>query len=30
MWRGVVAVSTLGDDLTFIVSVCLGKCDIFS
>ena len=29
MWRGVTAVSTLRDDLTFIVSVSLGKYDIF-
>ena len=30
MWRFVTAVSTLRDDLTFIVSVGLGKYDIFS
>ena len=30
MWRGVTAVSTLRDDLTFIVSVSLRKYDIFS
>ena len=29
MWRGVTAVSTLRDDLTFIVSVNLRKYDIF-
>ena len=28
--RGVTAVSTLRDDLTFIVSVSLRKYDIFS
>ena len=28
MWRSVIAVSTLRDDLTFIVSVSLGKYDI--
>ena len=30
MWRGVTAVSTFRDDLTFIVSVSLRKCNIFS
>ena len=30
VWRGVTAVSTLRDDLTFIVSVTLRKYDIFS
>ena len=30
MWRGVTAVSTLRDDLTFIVSVSLRKYDILS
>ena len=30
MWRGVTAVSTLRDDLTFNVSVSLRKYDIFS
>ena len=30
MWRGVIAVSTLRDDLTFIVSVSLRKYDILS
>ena len=30
MWRGVTAVSTLRDDLTFIVIVSLRKYDIFS
>ena len=30
MWRGVTAVSTLRDDLTFIVSVSLKKIDILS
>ena len=30
MWRGVTAVSTFRDDLTFIVSVSLSKYDIFS
>ena len=30
MWRGVTAVSTLTDDLTFIVSMSLRKYDIFS
>ena len=30
MWRDVTAVSTLRDDLTFIVSVSLKKYDIFS
>ena len=30
MWRGVTAVSTLRDDLTFIESVSLKKYDIFS
>ena len=29
MWRGVTAVSTLRDDLTFIVSVSLRKYDIY-
>ena len=29
MWRGVTAVSTLRDDLTFIVSVSLRKYDTF-
>ena len=30
MWRGVTAVSTLRDDLTFIVSMSLRKYSIFS
>ena len=30
MWRGVTAVSTLRDDLTFIVSANLRKYNIFS
>ena len=30
MWRGVTTVSTLRDDLKFIVSVSLRKYDIFS
>ena len=30
MWTGVAAVSTLRDDLTFIVSVSFRKYDIFS
>ena len=30
MWRGVTAVSTLRDDLPFIVSVSLRKYDTFS
>ena len=30
VWRGVTAVSTLMDDLTFFVSVSLRKCDMFS
>ena len=30
VWRGVTAVSTFRDDLTFIVSVSLRKYDIFS
>ena len=30
MWRGVTALSILKDDFTFIVSVSLRKCDIFS
>ena len=30
MWRGVTAVSTLRDDLTFIVSVSLRKHYMFS
>ena len=30
MWRGVTTVSTLRDDLTFIVSASLRKYDIFS
>ena len=30
MWRGMTAVSTLRDDLTFVVSVGLRKYDIFS
>ena len=30
MWRGVTAVSTLRDDLTFIVSVSLRKYDILT
>ena len=30
MWRGVTTVSTLRDDLTFIVSVSLRKFDLFS
>ena len=30
VWRGVTAVSTLRDDLTFIVSVSLRKYNIFS
>ena len=30
VWRAVTAVSTLRDDLTFIVSVSLRKYDIFS
>ena len=29
MWRGVTAVSTLRDELTFIVGVSLRKYDIF-
>ena len=28
VWSGVKAVSTLRDDLTFIVSVSLRKCDV--
>ena len=30
MWSGVTAVSTLRDDLIFIVSVTLRKYDLFS
>ena len=30
MWRGVTAVGTLRDSLTFIESVSLRKYDIFS
>ena len=30
MWRGVTALSTLRDDLAFIVSVSLREYDIFS
>ena len=30
VWRGVTAVSTFRDDLTFILSVSLRKYDIFS
>ena len=30
MWRGVTAVSTFRDDLTFTVSVSLRKYDVFS
>ena len=30
MWKGVTAVNTLKDDLTFIVSVSLRIYDIFS
>ena len=30
MWRGVTAVNTLRDDLTFIVNVSLRKYDMFS